>query len=391
MPLIKRSSKKAFKKNVETEMAANPAPADRARNLAIAYSTQRAAKKRRMAKGGGVVTPEAQEIYNPDTQGKHSREPQPMPKPGYAKGGDVRESERLGRAGGPLSHFRFKLDNGHVVSVEGISREHARARAKENLTTSHVVEDLDTHLDHDKTGWDKMAKGGEVRQSNPKLEQSRLQPPKGYRIEQDHYTGMHSIRTPGGDMLNGASFPHEEDAIRAAHEHSRRMYSDGGEVDPDLTGGVVTPEMERQLHKDFDSFPKTEEELAGQENEKNFQRGLAAIDEARSQKMKQYAGGGMIDSDGKENYKDIVGGIMRKRRHLADGDVDLDSNEMEDDASPNSYDRQNRPGRDIFLADDEQLENDPMDSNEDGDEIERDKHDMVALIRHKMRLRNRGR
>ena len=82
---------------------------------------------------------------------------------------------------------------------------------------------------------------------------------------------------------------------------------------------------------------------------------------------------------------------MRKRRHLADGDVDLDSNEMEDDASPNSYDRQNRPGRDIFLADDEQLENDPMDSNEDGDEIERDKHDMVALIRHKMRLRNRGR
>lgn len=54
MPLIKSASKKAFQKNVETEMKANPGKANRAQNLAIAYSTQRQAKKRKMASGGEI-------------------------------------------------------------------------------------------------------------------------------------------------------------------------------------------------------------------------------------------------------------------------------------------------------------------------------------------------
>lgn len=47
-------SKAAFKKNVETEMKANPGKSHRAQNLAIAYNTQRMAGRRshKMAKGG---------------------------------------------------------------------------------------------------------------------------------------------------------------------------------------------------------------------------------------------------------------------------------------------------------------------------------------------------
>lgn len=52
MPLIKKSSKKAFEHNVKAEMDANPSPKDRAQNLAIAYSVQKQAKKKHMAKGG---------------------------------------------------------------------------------------------------------------------------------------------------------------------------------------------------------------------------------------------------------------------------------------------------------------------------------------------------
>ncbi len=52
MPLIKSPSKAAFKKNVETEMKSNPAPSDRAKNLAIAYSVRRQARKKKMAMGG---------------------------------------------------------------------------------------------------------------------------------------------------------------------------------------------------------------------------------------------------------------------------------------------------------------------------------------------------
>jgi hypothetical protein len=49
MPLRQSPSKQAFKKNVETEMKANPSPDKRKQNLAIAYAIQ---KKNRMAHGG---------------------------------------------------------------------------------------------------------------------------------------------------------------------------------------------------------------------------------------------------------------------------------------------------------------------------------------------------
>ena len=50
MPLIHRGSKKAFEKNVKTEMEADPGEKHRAQNLAIAYSVKRKAQK--MSKGG---------------------------------------------------------------------------------------------------------------------------------------------------------------------------------------------------------------------------------------------------------------------------------------------------------------------------------------------------
>lgn len=50
MPLIKSGSNRAFKKNVETEMKANPGKANRAQNLAIAYATKR--KAAHMYQGG---------------------------------------------------------------------------------------------------------------------------------------------------------------------------------------------------------------------------------------------------------------------------------------------------------------------------------------------------
>lgn len=55
MPLIKSSSKKAFQKNVKTEMEANPGKESRAQNLAIAYAIKRRASHK-MAKGGKLDT-----------------------------------------------------------------------------------------------------------------------------------------------------------------------------------------------------------------------------------------------------------------------------------------------------------------------------------------------
>lgn len=50
--MIKGSSPQAFKKNVETEMKANPGKASRAQNLAIAYSVKRKAMAKKKAMGG---------------------------------------------------------------------------------------------------------------------------------------------------------------------------------------------------------------------------------------------------------------------------------------------------------------------------------------------------
>lgn len=54
MPLIQGASKKARQKNIETEMEANPAPADRKQNLAIAYAVQKKNRRKKMAQGGLV-------------------------------------------------------------------------------------------------------------------------------------------------------------------------------------------------------------------------------------------------------------------------------------------------------------------------------------------------
>jgi hypothetical protein len=73
MPLIHSKSKKAFEKNVETEMRANPNPKDRAQNLAIAYSVKRkAAAKKKMAEGG-LISAKSEKRPMPSERNNDSR------------------------------------------------------------------------------------------------------------------------------------------------------------------------------------------------------------------------------------------------------------------------------------------------------------------------------
>lgn len=78
MPLIKSGSKQALKKNIETEMRANPSMKDRKQNLAIAYSVMKHNKKK-MAKGGMV---ENEMLYPHHELGKG-------PQTGISKDSDV--------------------------------------------------------------------------------------------------------------------------------------------------------------------------------------------------------------------------------------------------------------------------------------------------------------
>lgn len=90
-----------------------------------------------------------------------------------------------------------------------------------------------------------------------------------------------------------------------------------------------------------------------------------------------YADGGMVESP-----TTIAEAIRRKQHIKTEGQVDLEANSEE---SPNYYDP-----LDAYVAnrpqyDDSQISPQPMDSNEHGDDIESDVHDMISKIRAKYR------
>lgn len=84
MPLIQSGSKKALKKNIETEMKSNPSPKDRAQNLAIAYSVQRKNKKA----FGGKIDEHMVEKHESEHADDAKSEPRPT---GKAFGGELYE------------------------------------------------------------------------------------------------------------------------------------------------------------------------------------------------------------------------------------------------------------------------------------------------------------
>lgn len=79
---------------------------------------------------------------------------------------------------------------------------------------------------------------------------------------------------------------------------------------------------------------------------------------------------------------------VRASKKPKDSEADLDANNEE--ILDNSYDDMNKLAfeEDLYSAD-EQVEDQPADSNEDDVELDSDKHDMISAIRRKMRLRGK--
>jgi hypothetical protein len=99
------------------------------------------------------------------------------------------------------------------------------------------------------------------------------------------------------------------------------------------------------------------------------------------------AEGGMVEEEeGIEHDASIAAAIMAKRKRMADGGmVDLDLNAME---QPNDFDELNEAALKENYDEDMHDVSQPMDSNEHGDEIDSDDHDMVSIIRRKMKLKS---
>lgn len=145
------------------------------------------------------------------------------------------------------------------------------------------------------------------------------------------------------------------------HEHRRKM----------AFGGAV------------DSAPSTHVSPFEAEEENSLARRMIEAEHERE----ALANGGLVSFEESEEYNSpvsIADEIMRKRRMSDGGQVDLEANSEE---SPNFEDQQSFKANGKEQYDLSQLDPQPEDSNEHGDDIDSDEHDMVSQIRRKMKSR----
>lgn len=153
MPLIKSPSKKALKKNIETEMSANPSKEDRAQNLAVAFSVQRKNQRKKMAEGGKVSptpTPDkawSQKDKDDFSEGMNHGSPlfQKMKSAvGLAEGGEV--CSHCSGSGKMIQQAEEAVEPPHAEPREGHEEKHNRSilddvMSKHKMMAREVDED----------------------------------------------------------------------------------------------------------------------------------------------------------------------------------------------------------------------------------------------------------
>lgn len=336
MPLVKSPSKKAFSKNVEIEMKAGK---PQKQSLAIAYSTMRHAKgRKKMARGGEISA----------------------------------VSER-----GPSADERDERE----MAMDPHQEMHGQDL---DARDEHMVsEDERDPREMDMMERKKYAKGGPV------------------DARKEHMNGMvHDGGVSAFDMLSGKSHMHKPE-LDAKDEHRvsedsmddreldmiRKKYARGGEVDlrNERMTDIDDASSERDMHMLEGKYSAHSSDLnakgehhVGEDDEDEREMGMlhakAQPDSYSKDGIIRYAEGGSV-----------VDSIMRKRKMMADGgEVDLqDSNgdehlNLEDQLSYQA-------ARKKTYYDNSQISKQPEDSNEHGDDIDSDEHDMISSIRRKMR------
>lgn len=366
MPLIKSKSKKAFSKNVETEMDAGK---PQKQSLAIAFSMKKHAPKKKASGGtvssgskdmnyadGGAVSattekrPMPDMTYNDKTDVSENSNKKELYESNWTDRPDKKQSQGAGMKVTKIKHPKMvKSDNLQVRlrdeeddlqesagTNEGPQRQPPQADNEEDANKSgKSPEEQTAHS----TGRKVMAKGGKVENSDyndsdPNAatdSDMKDTPSEDEGIETaKHHNEEYQRQTSGNPDY---SEPHSDDIDTA-------MYADGGEA-----------EMAEEHH---DS--------------------IAAAIMSRREQVKRQIDSGAHDEDLAAAYAE-------------GGEVDLEHNAKE---QPNEYPPINGDALD-WDKDAEYLDSSqPTDSNETGDEREdetSDRHDMVNSIRKKMKAK----
>jgi hypothetical protein len=345
MPLIQSPSKKAFQKNVKTEMEANPSKKDRAQNLAIAYGVQRKNRKAkggvvsfgpdrhphstgRYAEGGMAEMPEpviqtiGKELYLDEDEKasdkEASRDHKDMYRVGdksYAEGGSVDSDASVASAQYDKPGKR-DLGAGYTASIAGPKTAHLHKEGK-YLDTVHPS-DIERRVAEHKKG--NYADGGQIQRPQPPT------PPQptsmddfvsGFKKATHYYSGgkiLHDEmpdetdpragmeRSMDHDEMESEAERHRDQSMKMAHGGMyRRKMAEGGFAEPEWAGAGTLgfPMMEQE--NDPDEYSK--------EGIINYARGgdVAMRDahrghynEVREMPAHMYAMGGMTAEEQRE-------------------------------------------------------------------------------------------
>jgi len=392
MPLIKSKSKPAFSKNVEAEMHAGK-PQKRA--LAIAYSIKRRAPKK-MAKGGSVEG--RADISDHKITADSSTE----------------ESQRMRHGEGTSRKQELRAASSRPTVDE---REQRSMDMMDDESTSHSPEvnfheermsGIDDAMDSREmamTHGRKMAHGGEINFREDKMvtiddedsERSEaMLDSKPMRHKDEKRAGTMRVTIDSDDDMEEGML-HTKNQPDEYSKEGRINYAKGGKV-----GGASTSTTGNKTKTGGSNPGGASTGGAGTLTISNGSGTLGDLNigdtggrtEARNH-------GGMDPNDSDDDMPMARGGsvadqIMRKKKMMAeggpvdsDGGVDLqDSNgdewlNREDDMSFDA-------ARKKTYYDDDQLDDQPEDSNEHGHDLpDEDEHDMVDQIRAKMKSKRR--
>lgn len=327
MPLIKSAKKSAVSKNIKTEMESGK---PQKQSIAIALSTQRAAKKHKMALGGAVEGPTHSKPYDRDPG-------TPAPKPNDKK---IPESEFMSENWSEGSAPPMKPDNKRPPEAEYMAGHFAEGGAIDHAKMAKHHTEMARHY----------MRGGDIETAD------------------QHYTMADKHRQATAPAT--AISPHED--------KQESGYSDDEMAGKFADGGMA---KQKEPKSEGDDYQVGEKGSPGQKFTKYVQDMFGGT---KDEQPKKKAEGGMMGSDGP---KSIAATIMARKKYANGGEVDLAQNaeEHDNEADDLNYDALRKEN----YSESDGLEDltSPMDSNEHADEIPEDQHDMVSKLRARMKSR----
>jgi len=436
MPLIQSKSKKAFSKNVEAEMNSGK-PQNQA--LAIAYNVKRKPKKK--AAGGSVQSGSKDMNMAEGGAVKNERVPsEARPMPAERDKDSAMVSRNSGNK--PAKNDNW-LDN---PSVKDAQRPKYQPLSRPRLANSAFKVRDRADIDKEERMMYELAPDGYGKQPDQEYDElgarrNGPQPPLlrmkrmakgGMALDSDHSGNLHNkpvdheygdgseedeqmepkglqedddqMRPPkdeymAGDMQgyqSGGSVSDDDDNIFvragkaiddwAGNSSSSSSSSPPSDPDPDKANALAKG-MGYADGGDVDHYSENEDQEPHQDElEEEMHDSIAAAIMAKRDRMKGAARSGSEDMDSAAMY---ANGGRVEYEDVDDDMVNIDQNGQE---YPNGYYDRNE---DKVLKEnyDEAMHgvDQPMDSNEKGDSIDADEHDMVSQIRSKMKARKQFR